>query len=85
MEEVRVALGQAGLESSEYAGHSFRTWAVITEAAQGLPEWLIKMLGRWQVSAYLTYIRTPKETLCAVAWELVHQKERVDSERLEEA
>ena len=74
MEEIRAALGQAGLESSEYVGHRFRIGVAATVAAQGLPEWMIKSLGRWQSSAYLTYIRTHKETLCAVARELVHQK-----------
>ena len=32
---------------------------------------LIKTLGRWQSAAYTVYIRTPRETLCAVAQSLI--------------
>ncbi len=45
--------------------------AAVQAAEKGLSDWLIKTLGRWQSSAYTTYIRTPKETLCAVARKLV--------------
>ena len=71
VEEVRQALQQAGMQAGEFAGHSFRIGAATSAAVQGLPDWLIKTLRRWQSSAYTTYIRTPKETLCAVAKKLV--------------
>ena len=71
MDQVRSALSQAGLTSGEFAGHSFRIGAATAAVAQGLPEALIKTLGRWQSSAYMTYIRTPRETLCSVAKTLV--------------
>ncbi len=75
VEEVRKALHQAGLQADEFAGHSFRIGAATSAAAQGLPDWLIKTLGRWESSAYTTYIRTPKDTLCAVSKKLVQNSE----------
>ena len=67
VQAVREALTVAGLEASDYAGHSFRIGVATTAAQCGLPESTIKMLGRWQSSAYMLYIRTPKETLSNVA------------------
>ena len=64
---MRTALRSAGLDHSRYAGHSFRIGAATTAARQGLPDSLIKTLGRWESSAYMLYIRTPQETLCGVA------------------
>ena len=64
---VREVLTGAGLQALDYAGHSFRIGAATTAAQCGLPESTIKMLGRWQSSAYMLYIRTPKETLSNVA------------------
>ena len=40
-------------------------------AQQGLQDSLIKTLGRWESSAYTSYIRTPPATLCKVAKSLV--------------
>ena len=65
---VRSALAAAGLNSSSYAGHSFRIGAATTAARRGIQDSLIKTLGRWESAAYtIYYIRTPKETLCSVA------------------
>jgi len=49
-------LKQAGLNYSQYALHSFHIRAATTAAAAGLPAWLIKNLGRWSSSPYLSYI-----------------------------
>ena len=64
---VRAALNRVGIESARYAGHSFRIGAATTAAQCGIQDSLIKTLGRWESSAYLVYIRTPRETLCSVA------------------
>lgn len=64
---VRQALSEGGLDSRNYAGHSFRIGAATTAARQGLQDSLIKTLGRWESSAYMVYIRTPPTTLCKVA------------------
>lgn len=64
--EMREALTLAGFDPTLYAGHSFRIGAATTAAQRGLPDSLIKTLGRWRSSAYTVYIRTPRDTLCAV-------------------
>jgi len=70
-----AALEQAGFDSQKYAGRSFWIGAATTTARSSVPNSLIKTLGRWESAAYTVYIRTPKETLCAVASHLVqHQK-----------
>ena len=65
---MRSALTAAGIDASLYAGHSFRIGAV---ARRGIQDSLIKTMGRWESAAYTMYIRTPRETLCAVARTLV--------------
>lgn len=68
---VRQALGQAGIESAMYSGHSFRIGAATTAALMGVEDSMIKMLGRWESAAYQRYIRTPRDTLAAVSVRLV--------------
>ena len=68
---VRTALTAAGLDCSQYAGHSFRIGAATTAAANGLQDSLIKTLGWWESVVYTVYIRTPREVLCAASGSLV--------------
>lgn len=68
---VREALASSGVDSSKYCGHSFRIGAATTAAEQGIQDSLIRTLGRWQSSAYLLYIRTPRDAICAVAKTLI--------------
>ncbi len=65
VEAVRQALSSAGLDPRAYAGHSFRIGAATTANECGLNDSTIQMLGRWSSSAYLVYIRTPREQLAA--------------------
>ena len=69
---IRSALAQAGVDASLYSGHSFRIGAATTAAARGIPDSLIKTMGRWESSAYTLYIRTPKDQLRDVAKALVY-------------
>ena len=65
MARVRSALAVtvAGIQASQFAGHSFRIGAASTAAARGVEDSLIKTLGRWRSSAYLLYVRIPRERL----------------------
>ena len=70
---VRKALAAAGMDSSAYSGHSFRIGAATSAAAAGIPDHLIKTLGRWESSAYQLYIRTPRQSLTSVSHQLMRQ------------
>lgn len=63
---LRALLLVCGLDSANFASHSFRIGAATTAGAVGLPDWLIKVLGRWKSNAYQTYIKTPKEAILQV-------------------
>ena len=65
--EVKQALTKAGVDSSRYSGHSFRSGAATTAAERGVEDSVIKMLGRWKSSAYQRYVRTPREKLAAIS------------------
>ena len=60
---LRDAARCAGLPYHSLKGHSFRIEAASTAAAAGLPDWLIKVLGRWSSDCYQLYIRTPQQVL----------------------
>lgn len=64
---IREALETLGLNSTLYAGHSFRIGAATTAAERGIDDAFIKILGRWESSAYQVYIRTPRCRLATVA------------------
>ena len=63
---LRSLCRRLGLDSSVYSGHSLRIGAATTAAARGLPDWLLKALGRWESECYQTYIHTPRSTLDSV-------------------
>ena len=65
--KVTEALQLAGLDPASYAGHSFRIGAASTAAVCGVEDSLIKTLGKWQSSAYLSYIRVPRERLAQLS------------------
>ena len=67
VQQVRSALRRAGLPCDHFAGHSFRIGAATAAAKAGLEDSLIQTLGRWSSAAFLTYIRTPRESLAAVS------------------
>ena len=64
---LRDSARVAGLPYQSLKGHGFRIGAVSVAAAAGLPDWFIKVLGRWSSDCYQLYIRTPQSTLESVA------------------
>ncbi|XP_073240347.1 uncharacterized protein [Porites lutea] len=64
---LRDSTRVAGLPYQSLKGHSFRIGAASVVAAAGLPDCLIKVLGRWSSDCYQLYIRTPQSTLESVA------------------
>ena len=68
---VRRALLQPGVPAAGYSGHSFRIGAATSAAEAGLQDSVVKMLGRWELSAYQRYIQTLRATLAAYSARLV--------------
>ena len=68
--ETRLLISMGGLNSSEYAGHSFRIGAATSAAAANLPPWLIKVLGGWSSECFERYIKTPVSILAQVSQRL---------------
>jgi len=61
--KIREALQAIGLPYQDFAGHSFRIGAATAAARAGIEDSTIRMLGRWSSSAFLSYIRTPRDHL----------------------
>ena len=59
---LRDILSSAGIQGN-FSSHSFRIGAATVAARNGIPDHQIQALGRWTSSAYLSYIRTPAESL----------------------
>ena len=60
---------EAGIQGN-FSSHSFRIGAATSAHAAGLPDSLIRTLGRWSSDAYLVYVRTSLDTLHQAARQL---------------
>ena len=62
---TKCLLQSAGVDPSLYSSHSYRIGAATSAAAAaGMPDHLIKTLGRWRNSAYQRYIHSSPDLLC---------------------
>ena len=75
VEAVRKSLDTAGIDSSQYLGHSFRSGAVTTAAKQGISDATIMMFGCRRSNACQRYIRTQREQLAAFSRVLSSKQE----------
>ena len=67
-EEVRTLLAMCNVPNwRDYASHSFRIGAATTAAVAGVPEYLIRRMGRWQSDAALRYIRDSDKLVLSVS------------------
>ena len=57
--------------TGSYSSHSFCIGAATTAGARGVPDHLIKILGRWSSDAHQIYIRTPVSSIVQVSRQLV--------------
>ena len=64
---TKSLLSAAGIDPGAYSSHSYRIGAATAAAEAGLPDHLIKTLGRWRSTAYQSYIRTSPEVLLKAA------------------
>lgn len=76
VERTREALRKAGVDSSHYSGHSFRSGAATTAAMRGINDATIKLLGRWKSEAYHLYVKTPRAQLSVVTQRLLQEDTR---------
>ena len=67
IDKVRLGFDTLGINSKDYAGHSFRIGAATTAAERGVEDLLNKMLGWWGSSAYQIYIKTPREVVAGIS------------------
>ena len=67
VELVRDGLARADVDHRKYCGHSFRIGAATTAAAKGIEDSVIKILGRWESTAYLQYVRIPRDQFTGYA------------------
>ena len=70
VQQVQAALSASGLDGSKFNGHSFRIGAATSASQGGVPETTIKILGRWQSTAYQQYIRPSADHLANVSGQL---------------
>ena len=52
--------------SGKITTHSFRVGAATSAAAIGVPDYLIRALGRWNSDAYLLYVKLPRQQMSNV-------------------
>lgn len=60
---MQSALTSLGFTGAHFNTHSFRIGSATSAAANSIPEDQLKVMGRWDSSAYKTYIRIPSRLI----------------------
>lgn len=63
IKHIRILLSNLGFNPSHFSGHSFRIGAASAASQHGVPEHVIKKLGRWKSACFATYIPNPQEEM----------------------
>ena len=71
VKQTQFYLSLLGKDSRCYSGHSYRSGSATSAAEAGMPDWQIKLLGRWNSDAYQRYIRAPRSLLISFSHMLV--------------
>ena len=71
---LHQVLSDVGVSTVQYSGHSFRIGAATTAVKLGVPDSLIKKMGRWKSSMFVHYIRTPGQQLAGISSWLVQRE-----------
>ena len=69
---LKHLLVRLGFSPTSYSGHSFRIGAATSAAAAGIPDHLIKVLGRWSSLSYLRYIRINNDIIQNAHCKILH-------------
>jgi hypothetical protein len=64
---LKQCLTSLGIDTSQFAGHSFRRGAASAAAAVGYADHEIQLLGRWRSDAYKLYIDVPSECILGLS------------------
>ena len=69
---IRHLLLKTKYSHHQYSSHSFKSGAATTAAAAGIPDWLIKILGRWSSNAFQVYIHSSPAMIQSIPALLAH-------------
>lgn len=60
VKHIRILLRNLHLNPSQYSGHSFRIGAASAASHHGVPDHIIRRLGRWKSGCFARYIPNPQ-------------------------
>jgi hypothetical protein len=69
---LKHLLVRLGISPISYSGHSLRIGAATSAAAVGIPDHLIKVLGRWSSLSYCRYIRINNDIIENAHCKILH-------------
>ena len=61
--KLNVCLSKAGLNSSDYNGHSFRKGFATSASCASVPDHILSKMGRWKSQVYKSYVTMPASVI----------------------